>query len=183
MWGFPAGLIGGRIYFLITSWDQVPDALVGSVRDLGGRTRDLGRDPGRHARRSVGAPPPAARTSRAFMDCGRAGAARGAGDRPDRQLLQPGAVRRSRRRCRGVWRSLPRTVPTRYLQSATFQPTFLYEIIWNLVARRVPGLARQPPQDPRRRGCSRSTSRATRRSASSRSCCGSIPRTTSSGCG
>jgi prolipoprotein diacylglyceryltransferase len=24
MWGFPAGLIGGRLYFLATSWDQVP---------------------------------------------------------------------------------------------------------------------------------------------------------------
>ena len=24
LWGFPAGLIGGRLYFLITSWDQVP---------------------------------------------------------------------------------------------------------------------------------------------------------------
>ena len=26
LWGFPAGLIGGRIYFLITSWNEVPDA-------------------------------------------------------------------------------------------------------------------------------------------------------------
>src|SRR5690242_1206184 len=25
LWGFPAGLIGGRLYFLATSWDQVPD--------------------------------------------------------------------------------------------------------------------------------------------------------------
>ena len=24
MWGFPAGLIGGRIYFLVTSWNEVP---------------------------------------------------------------------------------------------------------------------------------------------------------------
>ncbi len=24
LWGFPAGLIGGRIYFVITSWDQAP---------------------------------------------------------------------------------------------------------------------------------------------------------------
>jgi prolipoprotein diacylglyceryl transferase len=24
LWGFPAGLIGGRLYFLITSWDQAP---------------------------------------------------------------------------------------------------------------------------------------------------------------
>src|SRR5919197_1427503 len=25
LWGFPAGLIGGRLYFLATSWNQVPD--------------------------------------------------------------------------------------------------------------------------------------------------------------
>ena len=24
MWGFPAGVIGGRLYFLATSWNQVP---------------------------------------------------------------------------------------------------------------------------------------------------------------
>src|SRR4051794_21637452 len=26
LWGFPAGLIGGRLYFLATSWNEVPDA-------------------------------------------------------------------------------------------------------------------------------------------------------------
>jgi len=25
LWGFPAGLIGGRLYFVITSWEEVPD--------------------------------------------------------------------------------------------------------------------------------------------------------------
>ena len=25
LWGFPAGLVGGRLYFLATSWDQVSD--------------------------------------------------------------------------------------------------------------------------------------------------------------
>jgi prolipoprotein diacylglyceryl transferase len=25
LWGFPAGLVGGRLYFLATSWNQVPD--------------------------------------------------------------------------------------------------------------------------------------------------------------
>src|SRR6187200_3681254 len=25
LWGFPAGLIGGRLYFVITSWSDVPD--------------------------------------------------------------------------------------------------------------------------------------------------------------
>jgi len=25
LWGFPAGLIGGRLYFVLTSWSEVPD--------------------------------------------------------------------------------------------------------------------------------------------------------------
>ena len=37
--------------------------------------------------------------------------------------------------------------PTGYTQFATFQPSFLYEIIWNLLLAGVPDLARQPPQD------------------------------------
>ena len=35
-WGFPAGLIGGRIYFLITTPSQIPPALVG-FRSRSGR--------------------------------------------------------------------------------------------------------------------------------------------------
>src|SRR5438128_10002659 len=26
LWGFPAGIVGGRLYFLATSWDQAPRA-------------------------------------------------------------------------------------------------------------------------------------------------------------
>ncbi len=37
--------------------------------------------------------------------------------------------------------------PPGYTQFATFQPSFLYEIIWNLLLAGVPDLARQPPQD------------------------------------
>jgi prolipoprotein diacylglyceryltransferase len=25
IWGFPAGLVGGRLYYLATSWNEVPD--------------------------------------------------------------------------------------------------------------------------------------------------------------
>jgi prolipoprotein diacylglyceryltransferase len=25
LWGFPAGLLGGRLYFLVTSWGELPD--------------------------------------------------------------------------------------------------------------------------------------------------------------
>ena len=39
----------------------------------------------------------------------------------------------SRRRCPGALEISPAHRPPGYLQYATFQPTFLYEIIWNLV--------------------------------------------------
>ena len=25
LWGFPAGLVGGRLYYLVTSWSEVPE--------------------------------------------------------------------------------------------------------------------------------------------------------------
>ena len=31
LWAFPAGLIGGRLYFLATSWNEVPDHWWGSL--------------------------------------------------------------------------------------------------------------------------------------------------------
>jgi prolipoprotein diacylglyceryltransferase len=31
LWGFPAGLIGGRLYFLATGWNEVPDHWWGAL--------------------------------------------------------------------------------------------------------------------------------------------------------
>ena len=114
LWGFPAGIIGGRLYFLATSWNEVPDhwwgpfaVWKGGLGIWGGIA--LGTAVGiwrlRRARRRRAALPRRRR----------AGAARRAGDRPRRQLLQPGALRAPdvaavgpRDRPRAPARALPR---------------------------------------------------------------------------
>ena len=104
---------------------------------------------------------------------GRARHRRRAGHRPARQLLQPGAVRRARPRCRGGWRSssAPRAgwpaasrldgvceFPTDYIKATpevlcgVYQPTFLYEILWNLAVAARRGAGRPPVQARRRPG-------------------------------
>ncbi len=71
-----------------------PRPLVGDLRDLAGRPGHLGRHRRRRRRGPVGRPPPAGPRRPAALHGRRgAGAARGPGDRADRQLLQPGAVR------------------------------------------------------------------------------------------
>ena len=106
-WGVPGGLIGARIYHVATDynrlyvdnfsgmfkiWDGglgIPGGILGGV--LAGyvcarRQQGLGGRPARH---------------------GGAGPAARAGDRPPRQLLQPGAVRPSHARFPGRSRSTP----------------------------------------------------------------------------
>ena len=96
-WAVPFGIVGGRIYHVITS----PDAYFG----VGRRPRAAPCTSGRAASAS-GARSRSARVG-AWIGCRRQGVrlapfadalapgpARGAGDRPARQLVQPGAVRR-----------------------------------------------------------------------------------------
>ena len=72
--------------------------------------------------------------------------------------------------------------PPHYLRYATFQPTFLYELVWNLaLAGVLAWLVRSLVFG--RPGCSLCTSPATRRFGFSRRTCGSTTRNTSSGCG
>ena len=145
VWAVPAGIIGARIYHVITSPEKYFGAggdPIEGVRHLGGRSRHLGRGRRWRARRLDRGPAarhPARRGRR------RAGprAAAGPGDRPVRQLVQQRAVRRPDRPCRGAWRSTgwTRTTPgTRcattpaqpILEPGLYQPTFLYEALWNL---------------------------------------------------
>ena len=72
--------------------------------DLGGRPRHLGRGRARRGRR-LDRLPPLRRAAAVLRRRGGARHRRGAGDRPAGQLLQPGAVRQPRPRCRGAWRS------------------------------------------------------------------------------
>ena len=95
LWAVPFGLIGGRLYHVITDWrpTSAPAARV-SVRpaDLGRRTWHLGRG-GPRRRRRVDRVPAARDSAARVRRRHRAGNRSGAGHRPAGQLLQPGAVR------------------------------------------------------------------------------------------
>jgi prolipoprotein diacylglyceryl transferase len=130
LWGFPAGLIGGRLYFLATSWNEVPDAWWGPFAIWRGGLGIWGGIAGGVLvgiwvlhRRGANIP--------LFMDCVAPG------------LLVAQAIGRV-----GNWFNQelfggpttlpwgleidPEHRPAGYLDRATFHPTFLYEITWNL---------------------------------------------------
>jgi prolipoprotein diacylglyceryl transferase len=130
LWGFPAGIIGGRLYFLATSWNEVPDHWWGPLAVWKG---GLGIWGGIAAGVAVGI----WRLHRAGADVPRFLDAAAPG------LLVAQAIGRV-----GNWfnqelfgrptslpwglRIDPEHRPARYLDAATFHPTFLYEIVWNL---------------------------------------------------
>ena len=145
MWAVPAGIIGGRIYFDITTPSDIPHVWYGPFAVW---TGGLGIWGGIAAGALVGrlageATRPAGRPVRRRD---RARAAGRAGRRPDRQLLQPGTLRQARRRCRGRLVIDPQYRPPGYGGFRTFQPTFLYELIFDLALAAAPGLARPPHQ-------------------------------------
>jgi prolipoprotein diacylglyceryl transferase len=130
LWGFPAGLIGGRLYFLATSWNEVPDAWWGPFAIWRGGLGIWGGIAGGVLvgiwvlhRRGANIP--------LFMDCVAPG------------LLVAQAIGRV-----GNWFNQelfggpttlpwgleidPEHRPVGYADDATFHPTFLYEIVWNL---------------------------------------------------
>ncbi len=132
MWGFPAGLIGGRIYFLITTPSQIPPhwwgpfaiwegglGIWGGI--FGGVLVGLWRLTKHLSREDV----------RRFMDAAAPGllcaqAIGRIGNYFNQELFGkpsklPWALKIS-----------PEHRPPGFSQYATFQPTFLYEIIWNL---------------------------------------------------
>jgi prolipoprotein diacylglyceryl transferase len=130
LWGVPAGLIGGRLYFLATSWNEVPHHWWGPLAIWHGGLGIWGGIAGGVlggyvAVRRRGADVPA------FMDA------------VAPALLVAQAIGRI-----GNWFNQelfggPTTLPwgleidpahrpARYAQFATFHPTFLYELIWNL---------------------------------------------------
>jgi prolipoprotein diacylglyceryl transferase len=130
MWGFPAGLIGGRLYFLATSWDEVPPhwwgpfaVWDGGLGIWGGIA--LGSAAGLWRLHRAGASPGP------FMDAVApallVGQAAGRiGNYFNQELFGgptslPWALQIS-----------PAHRPAGYAAFATFHPTFLYELIWNL---------------------------------------------------
>jgi prolipoprotein diacylglyceryl transferase len=131
IWGFPAGLIGGRLYFLATSWGQVPPHWWGPFAIWDGGLGIWGgiacgtlaglwvlRRRGADIPRFLDAAAPALLVAQAI---GRVG------NYFNQELF-------------GGPTSLPWALqisaahrPLGYEQFATFHPTFLYELIWNLL--------------------------------------------------
>ena len=145
LWGFPAGLIGGRLYHVVTSWDEVPHTWwgpfavwEGGLGIWGGIALGVLVGIWRVHRRGADVA--------AFMDAGVPA------------LLVAQAIGRV-----GNWFNQelfgkptdlpwgleidPEHRPERYADSATFHPVFLYEIMWNLtlavVLTRLKGI--RPP--------------------------------------
>ena len=132
MWAFPAGLIGGRIYFLITTPSQIPDHWWGPFAIWQGGLGIWGgvaagaataiwylrkRLPKGDLPRFADAVAPALLVAQAI---GRLG------NYFNQELF--GAPSRL------PWalKIAPSHRPAGYLQYSTFEPTFLYELIWNL---------------------------------------------------
>jgi prolipoprotein diacylglyceryl transferase len=131
LWGFPAGLIGGRLYHDITSWNEVPHTWwgpfavwKGGLGIWGGIALGVIVGLWRVKRRGENVP--------AFMDAAGVPA-----------LLVAQSIGRV-----GNWfnqelfgkptslpwglKISPENRPAQYANDPTFHPTFLYEIIWNL---------------------------------------------------
>ena len=135
VWGVAFGVIGARAYHDLTSWNEVPtpkwqgvfEVWKGGLGIWGGIL--LGTLAGVIVVRRAGV------SAAAFLDATAPGLLARAGDRPDRQLVEPGALRQAddaslgaedrrgppRRACPAV----PRT-------RKAYQPTFLYELLWDL---------------------------------------------------
>jgi prolipoprotein diacylglyceryl transferase len=130
LWGFPAGIIGGRLYFLATSWDQAPHTWWGPLAVWRGGLGIWGGIAAGTAagiwvlhRRHADIP--------RFLDAAAPG------------LLVAQSIGRIgnyfNQELFGGPTSLPWGLhidlahrPAAYAAYSTFQPTFLYEIVWNL---------------------------------------------------
>jgi prolipoprotein diacylglyceryl transferase len=130
LWGFPAGLIGGRLYHVITSWNEVPHTWWGPFAIWKG---GLGIWGGIALGVAVGLwRVKRARADMATMlDCAApailvAQSIGRVGNWFNQELFgKPTSL---------PWglKIDPAHRPEQYLNSPTFHPTFLYEIIWNL---------------------------------------------------
>ncbi len=131
LWGFPAGLIGGRIYFLATSWNEVPRHWWGVLAVWKG---GLGIWGGIAAGTLAGLWVLRRRRAEvpAFLDAAAPA------------LLVAQAIGRVGNYFNQELFGGPTTLPwgleispahrpAGYAQYATFHPTFLYELIWNLL--------------------------------------------------
>ena len=93
LWGVVAGVIGARLYHVLTDWERYSDNLGDIVKIWEGGLGHPRRDARRRARRRLRRPREAGHPARARARRGGADAPAGPGHRSLGQLLQPGAVR------------------------------------------------------------------------------------------
>ena len=129
MWGVPFGILGGRLYHDVTSWNEVPHNWWGWLAIWQGGLGIWGGIAGGVAGGLI--PLRRHRVTSQLHGRGGTGHPRRAGGRACRQLLQPGAVRRPDETAWALQISTAHR-PAGYPQYATFQPTFLYELIFDL---------------------------------------------------
>jgi prolipoprotein diacylglyceryl transferase len=131
LWGFPAGLIGGRLYFLATSWNEVPPHWWGPLAVWHG---GLGIWGGIAAGTAAGVWVLHRRKANIALFLDAAAPA----------LLVAQAIGRVGNYFNQELFGGPTTLPwgleidpahrpAHYASYATFHPTFLYEIVWNLL--------------------------------------------------
>ena len=177
VWGVLAGVIGARLYHVLTDWERFEGNLGRRRQDLGGRPRHPRRD----ARRR--------RSSGVYV-----GHRRGIPLGPGLNAVAPAlplaqAIGRWGNYFNQELYGRPTDLPWaleiddehlpatgQYPSGTTFHPTFLYESLWNLALVGAHPLARQALQVGRRAAAARCTCSATASAASgSRACASTRP--------
>jgi prolipoprotein diacylglyceryl transferase len=130
IWGFPAGLIGGRLYHVITSWDEVPHTWwgpfavwKGGLGSWGGIALGVAVGLWRAHRRGADLPLLLDAAAPAILVAQAIGRV---GNWFNQELFgKPTDL---------PWglEIDPEHRPARYADATTFHPTFLYEILWDL---------------------------------------------------
>ncbi len=186
VWAVPFGIVGGRLYHVITDWQLYFGADGGGVlealRIWDGGLGIWGAVAARRRRRLDRLPPsrdPAAAVRRRDRARHRARA----GDGPLRQLVQPGALRPPHRPAVGARDRRSSNRPAGYEKYATFHPTFLYESLWCVARRGHRGLGRPSLHDGPRPGVRALRAALLARPRGHRERCASTTRTTSSASG
>ena len=147
VWGVAFGVVGARLYHDITSWNEVPtpkwqgivEVWKGGLGVWGGI--GLGVIVGCDRRAPVG------RERRALHGRRRAGLAARAGHRPDRQLVEPGAVRQADRPAVGA-QDRRRAPPAAVLRPRHLPPDLPLRADLGLRRGRCPAVRRAPLPDP-----------------------------------
>ena len=145
MWGVAGGIVGARLYHVLTSWSEVPDPKWQGVFEIWKGGLGLGRDPRRRDRRGDRRPPLGDSVYR-FMDavapglCSRRRSAAGA-------TTSTRSSSASRPIFPGGSRSTSRTGP-RSTSRADLPPALPVRVDLEPPRRRLPAPRRSPLQDP-----------------------------------